>query len=164
MIKILYIHGLDSKLSDEKREILEKFGKIYAPDLNYYTNPNAISSITEDYSEVKIDVIIGSSIGGFAGFYVSNYFGKPALLFNPALKSRSVKQNIPENSVKGKGFKQIVLGQKDDVVDPVDTLAFLANGFDSTTLYHCHILPTLTHNIPLDVFEEEVFAFVRKTS
>ena len=163
-MKIVYIHGLDSKLSPEKKEILEKFGTVEAPDLNYYKNPNAIASLMERYAEVDFDVVIGSSIGGFAGFYASNYFNKPALLFNPALKSRSVEQNVPEAAVVGKKFKQIVLGQQDEVVNPAETLAFLSGRFDATTLYHIHIRPLLTHNIPLDVFEEEVKTFIEKSN
>ncbi len=35
---ILYLHGLESKLSDVKRVVLEKFGTIIAPDMDYKSN------------------------------------------------------------------------------------------------------------------------------
>ena len=160
---ILYIHGLDSKLSPEKREILQKFGQVLAPDLNYYENPDAIDSILQEVEEEEVDVVIGSSIGGFAAYYVSAALGKPALLFNPALKERSVRQNIPNPSAKSVRMKQFVLGAKDDVVDPVDTFEFIADNFTGYNGVHLHLKPELTHNIPLDVFEEEVASFVKRS-
>lgn len=159
---ILYIHGLDSKLSPEKREILQKFGEVFSPDLNYYENPDTIDSILQEVEEEEIDVVIGSSIGGFAAYYVSAALEKPALLFNPALRERSVKQNIPNPSEKSLNLKQFVLGSNDDVVDPVDTLEFIAEHYTSFTGLHLHLRPELTHNIPLDVFEEEVASFIKK--
>lgn len=159
---ILYIHGLDSKLSPEKREILQKFGQVVSPDINYYENPDAIDSILQEVEEEEIDLVIGSSIGGFAAYYVSSALGKPALLFNPALRERSVKQNIPNLSARSGMMKQFVLGAKDDVVDPADTLEFIAEHFTKFSGLHLYLRPELTHNIPLDVFEEEVASFVKK--
>ncbi len=160
---ILYIHGLDSKLSPEKREILQKFGQVFSPDLNYYENPDAIDSILQEVEEEEIDVVIGSSIGGFAAYYVSAALNRPALLFNPALRKRSVRQNIPNLSPKSSKMKLFVLGEKDDVVDPVDTLEFIGENYNRFTGLHLHLRPELTHNIPLDVFEEEVASFIKKT-
>lgn len=161
-MQILYIHGLDSKLSPEKREILQKFGEVLSPDLNYYENPDVIDSILQEVEEEEIDLIIGSSIGGFAAYYVSTALGKPALLFNPALRERSVRQNIPNPSEKSLNLKQFVLGAKDVVVDPADTLQFIAGHYASFTGLHLHLRPELTHNITLDVFEEEVASFIKK--
>src|SRR5690625_3209517 len=66
-MNILYLHGLESKLSAEKREILKPYGNIFAPDLDYHKNPNSIESIIKDHETTPIDVVIGSSMGGFAG-------------------------------------------------------------------------------------------------
>ena len=71
-MNILYLHGLDSKLSPEKRQILENYGKVFAPDLNYYENPNVIQTLLKMYPDVEINTVIGSSIGGFAAFHVAN--------------------------------------------------------------------------------------------
>ena len=161
MLNILYLHGLDSKLSPEKKAILEQYGKIYAADLNYYTNPDAIESILEMYPKGEIDVVIGSSMGGFAGYHVSNALSRPALLFNPALVKRPVRQNIPEIKQYNK-LKQIVLGQIDEVVSPTDTLDFLAKEFNIETHFHLHLVPGLGHNIPVDFFAEEVESFFAK--
>lgn len=161
-MNILYVHGLDSKLSPEKREVLEKFGEVFAPDLNYYQNPNAIESILEMYAETEINTVIGSSMGGFTAYYVSNALFRPALLFNPALRKRPVPQNIPAENNHYNNLKQIVIGQKDDVITPMDTLSFLSENFNPVTDIYLRLVPRLGHNIPVELFEEEVKSFFEK--
>ncbi len=160
-MNILYLHGLDSKLSPQKRKVLEKFGKVFAPDLDYYTDENAIQTILDLHENVEINTVIGSSMGGFAGYHVSNALARPALLFNPALVKRSVSQNIPGiNNLNN--LKQFVLGQIDDVVSPIDTLSFLSENFNPVTDFYLRLVPRLGHNIPVELFEEEVESFFMK--
>lgn len=159
-MNIVYLHGLDSKLSLEKKEILEKFGDVIAPEIDYYSNENAIKSLVDYLKDKKVDLIIGSSIGGFAGYYVSTALKKPALLFNPALKNRSVEQIIPSIPINSRSVKQFVLGVMDDVVNPGETLGFISKTFNEFTDFHIHLRTGLTHNIPLDVFEEEIESFL----
>ncbi|CAN5158547.1 hypothetical protein BH23BAC2_BH23BAC2_23420 [soil metagenome] len=161
-MKILYIHGLDSKLSEDKRGILEKFGTVVTPDIDYYTNPDAIESILSQMEGKAIDLVLGSSMGGFAGYYVSTALNLPALLFNPALSRRTVKQNIPPIKIKSPVKKHFLLGALDDVVNPGETLNFIAHNYNNFTNFHLHIMPDLTHNIPEDVFETEVMLFIEK--
>ncbi|WP_156879232.1 YqiA/YcfP family alpha/beta fold hydrolase [Salinimicrobium xinjiangense] len=163
-MNILYIHGLDSKLSAEKREILERFGNVYSPDLNYYEDKNAIDTILKSISKVEIDIVMGSSMGGFAGFHVANILGKPALLYNPALRYRSVEQNIPENASNYTPHMHIVLGQKDEVVNPRDTMDYLMSNFNPVTHFHLHLVPGMGHNIPVEFFENEVTSFFKSQS
>lgn len=159
-MNIVYLHGLDSKLSLEKKDILEKFGKVIAPEIDYYSNANAIESLVDYLKDKKVDVIIGSSIGGFAAYYVSTALKKPALLFNPALRNRSVEQIIPSIPINRLSVKQFVLGAMDDVVSPGDTLGFISKIYNEFTDFHIHLRTGLTHNIPLDVFEEEIKSFL----
>src|SRR5690606_38765516 len=161
-MNILYLHGLDSKLSPEKREILEKYGKVFAPDLDYYQNTNAIRTILEMYSNVDINTVIGSSMGGFAAYHVSNAIFRPALLFNPALRTRSVPQEIPKDNYNYNNLKHFVIGQNDDVVSPADTLSFLSENFNPVTEIHLRLVPRLGHRIPVELFEEEVESFFGK--
>ncbi|WP_424494943.1 YqiA/YcfP family alpha/beta fold hydrolase [Salinimicrobium sp. GXAS 041] len=158
-MKILYLHGLDSKLSVEKRSILGNVGTVLAPDLNYYEDKNAIETILEMYEEDEIDVVIGSSMGGFAGYYVANRLSCPALLFNPALKKRSVAQTVPLEKTQNSSMQQFVIGQQDEVVNPTDTLAFLGGSFNLGTHFHLHLVPGLGHRIPEEIFNEEVTNF-----
>ena len=161
-MNILYLHGLDSKLSPEKRAILEEYGKVYAPDLDYYKDENAIKTILNFYSNVEINRVIGSSMGGFAGYHVANALCRPALLFNPALKKRSVPQEIPVQPDSWNNLKQIVIGQRDEVVSPQDTLSFLSEAFNPVTELCVRLVPGLGHRIPVELFQEEVKSFFKK--
>ncbi|MGB3343011.1 MAG: YqiA/YcfP family alpha/beta fold hydrolase [Aequorivita sp.] len=158
-MKILYFHRLDSSLGSEKRTILEKYGKVLSPAIDYRVEFNSIEMLVEQFKNEKIDVVIGSSMGGFVGYYVADAYQRPALLFNPALATRSVRQKIPVYKAPLLGFKQIVLGTHDDVIDPKATLEFLGKNLQIHTNYRIHIRQNLAHQIPVDVFKEEVKEF-----
>lgn len=163
-MQILYIHGLDSKLNLDKRTILERFGTVLAPDMDYYKDSNAIESILDKYHKKEVNVVIGSSMGGFAAYYVSTILNKPALLFNPALKKRSVEQTIPSVEIDSYTLKHFVIGAGDEVVNPGDSLKFISEIYNNFTDFHLHIRPQLAHRIPTEVFEEEVEKFFTEIS
>ena len=158
-MNILYIHGLNSSLIPEKRIIVERFGIVTAPFIDYEADPNRIEWLYHNHKNKDIDVIIGSSMGGFSGYHLSRLLQVPALLFNPALAERSVYQNIPKTRSTNGSNLHIVLGAKDDIVDPIKTLSFLAELMDQPQDYKISIRHELEHRIPVSVFEEEVSLF-----
>lgn len=160
---ILYLHGLESKLSDEKRKILEPLGNIIAPDMDYFSNPKMFQWLYETYKSEKIDCIIGSSMGGFMGYYLAMAFNCKSLLFNPALLQRSVLQEIPENlKPKDKTSYHLVLGWDDKIVPAKDTMNFIKqNGFSNIN-YNVNLTPNLGHQIPINIFKEKVVNFFSK--
>lgn len=155
-MNILYLHGLNGSLKPKKRNILEAYGTVFAPSIDYQNNPNAILWLYDSYKNKNIDIVIGSSMGGFAGFHLSKLLQVPALLFNPALAKRSVPQHIIETPKNNNTSIDIVLGAKDTVINPKDTLAFLGNTLSQKQRYKLTILPNLEHRIPVAVFEEAV--------
>lgn len=158
-MRILYLHGLESKLSAEKRLILEDFGEVVAPDLDYFVDENCISLVYEKYKNEKFDVIIGSSMGGFAGFYLSQMMNKPAFLFNPALKERSVFQEIPNGNFH-KTKITILLGAKDDVVPNEKTFSFLEN-YKTDSQITILINQEMAHGVPISVFKNELSNYLK---
>ena len=160
-MNILYLHGLESKLSERKRAVVSKYGTVTAPDLDYHNDPDAVLNLIANYKNSKFDVVMGSSMGGFAGYHISNAFSLPALLFNPALVKRSVPQNIPETKIPDSGFRQIVLGGQDTIVNPADTLGYIGRDFGGGLDYHLHLRHEMTHRVPMEVFEEEVESFFK---
>lgn len=158
---ILFIHGLESTLSENKKEILAQFGQVYAPIIDYKSDENSIQKIINDFENENITHIIGSSMGGFAGFYIANYFEIPALLFNPALLERSVLQNIPNFISSTDSFKSIVLGKLDRVVPNEKVFQF----FEQQPLWNSNVTFTLEsemeHRIPVDLFEKNVTQFFK---
>lgn len=161
-MNILYIHGLDSKLNPQKRESLQKYGKIFAPEIDYYNNSDAIQSILSLHEDLELDVVIGSSMGGFAAYHISDILDKPALLFNPALKERSVLQHIPKPNSVCRSFKQFVIGQQDEVVKPKDTFSFLFENLNRITDVHIHLRKEMEHQVSLKCFQEELEVFFNR--
>lgn len=159
---ILFLHGLESHLIDDKKAILNKFGNVMAPHIDYHANPDAIATLFREYANQNIDYIIGSSMGGFAGFYLSAMLDTPALLFNPALPYRSqVAQNIP---IVGKRnyLMQFVIGQQDDIILAKDNLEYIVKLLPASTDIKIHIIKNLGHRISLEVFESETNLFFLK--
>lgn len=162
-MNILYLHGLSSSgLGPEKRNILEKYGKVFSPAIDYRTESNSIELLAEQYRNQNIQAVIGSSMGGFIAYYLADAFKIPSLLFNPALASRPVNQRIPIFRNPYLSLKQIVLAANDEVINPKDTLVFLSKTLQQHTDYHIHIRQDIKHQIPINVFEEEVKMFFEK--
>ena len=161
-MNILYLHGLDSNLSIEKKEVLVPFGNIIAPDLDYRANPNMIETLYNEYKNQNINFIIGSSMGGFTGFYLSKLLQTPALLFNPALPYRtSVLQNIPIINNVHNHLMQIVIGNQDDVILAKDNLDFIMKLLPLKNDFRLNLLSELGHGIPVAIFKNEVNLFFR---
>lgn len=163
-MNILYLHGLNGSLSEEKRTILEKYGTVYSPSIDYESDSNSIENVRRQFVNGDIDIVMGSSMGGFVGYYLSIALEKPSLLFNPALDSRSVFQRVPDYSNPNRSFMQLVLGAKDEVVAPKDTLKFIGERITENTDYHISLRQDLVHRIPLDIFEYEVSSFFNQLS
>ncbi|HLW14680.1 MAG TPA: YqiA/YcfP family alpha/beta fold hydrolase [Flavobacteriaceae bacterium] len=159
-MNILYLHGLDGRLTAEKQSILEKHGTVHAPEIDYREEENSIESLLNDFKDKSISIVIGSSMGGFVGYYVANGLEVPALLFNPALAYRSVHQEIPKVTKVKSRFKYLVLGANDNLIIPKDTLNFIGASIGKDN-YNLHIRQDLAHRIPVDIFEEEVKAFFK---
>ena len=162
-MNILFLHGLESKLSPEKRVILEKYGTVFAPDLEYKSNPNVIQNLYDESMNQDINAIIGSSMGGFVGFHLANSLGICALLYNPALPYRNnVEQIIPSSlPINQSLLMRIVLGGQDDTIKAQDNLTFLAHNCNLKTDYTIVIKNDLAHQIPVAIFEEETKAFFK---
>jgi predicted esterase YcpF (UPF0227 family) len=160
-MNILFLHGLESKLSPEKRAILEKYGNVIAPDLDYKSNPNMIQHLYDTYQTQDINAIIGSSMGGFAAYHLSNSLGVCALLYNPALPHRNdIEQIIPATlPVSNSAFIRIVLGAQDPIIKAKDNLNYLAQHSNPTTDYDITIKKELAHQIPIEVFAHQTKTF-----
>ena len=164
-MNILYLHGLESKLNDNKRAILENFGIVNAPDMDYFKNPDIFEMLLKLHTKDRFDVVIGSSMGGFMSYNFANSINCPALLFNPALQQNKVVQNLPAlDPSNASALLHFALGGLDDVVPANDILKWLSQNRVATTDYKISIHKNLQHQIALDVFELEVTEFFRQLS
>ena len=158
-MNILYLHGLNSKLSDEKREVLERYGKVFAPDINYSKKHFQPDLLLNEFPNTEFNVVMGSSMGALNAYAISEIIGRPALLFNPPLiKYREIE--FSPKFTRGLSPKQIVLGGGDDVVHAAETLNFLGQNLQKSEL-DIKVLPELGHRIPIDVFTDQVKKFFK---
>ena len=90
MKTILYIHGYRSDSHARKaKELKEMFPecKIVVPDLayNHYTAQEMSAQIKEIVEREHVDMIVGSSLGGFFALCTTQWFEGPVWGINPAI-------------------------------------------------------------------------------
>lgn len=120
-MRTLYIHGLDSFIRPEKLEILKKH-KLdpVALHLNYRETLGIYETLKDAAIHKEVEFIVGSSVGGYLGFLLSNDLGIPCLLFNPTMdyKEQIFYSVLPEIKKSTCDYRYIVLGANDKTVDP----------------------------------------------
>jgi hypothetical protein len=150
MIKVAFFHGLESPHRSEKNEILEQtFGEVYAPAMDYH-NPEMYNEVLNYLKENPVDLLIGSSMGGYFAHNLSSILNVPTLLFNPALHSRSFE---PENVTAGerRPSQLFILGKKDTVVRADRTLNLISNP-DFNFPIGIAMENEMEHRVPVDIF------------
>lgn len=159
-MKILYLHGLDSHLQDDRRAVLEGFAQVEAPVLDYLNTPNLFSQLVVDYQDVK--ALIGSSAGGLVAYYLAQKIKKPCLLFNPALCFRE-RMPFPISFDKNyTNYMRIVIGGQDEVIDPLLSLKILQEDISSVQNIDIHIINQMKHSYPIEIFSQECQFFFQK--
>lgn len=158
-MNILYLHGLDGALSDEKRKILEKFGNVIAPQLCYRNDNRIVDFLNNKYKKSAIDVIIGSSMGGYSGYFLSLIMDLPGLFFNPSLPYKSIVQFLPKINNERIKFVKIIIGKKDDTIKAVDNISFLLNTINYSDNIKISIINQLEHRVTVDIFNNELNIF-----
>ncbi len=163
---LFYLHGLDGNLSDEKRSILEQYGQVTAPQLNYRNETDVVRRLAEEYKGVSFDALIGNSMGGRVCFHLHQEWKLPALLFNPPLFKSIPGINLPlvgslQEDVHSL-FLKLVLGAKDDVVNPYQTIIGLPGILSDDKNYQVSWHNLLPHRINGATFELEIEAFINR--
>jgi len=150
--RVAFFHGMESKPVSEKNRVLESgFSFVYAPPMNY-RDPSLFTEVLNQVKESNIELLIGSSMGGWFAYCISTLTGIPTLLFNPALHSRQFDPQIELGEVKS--HHTVILGRHDRIIDPVTSLQWLAeNKVNSSSWY-----VEMEHRIPIEVFEKWVGA------
>lgn len=88
MMKIIYLHGLDSSPVAAKALITKEFAtqhgiECVCPDLNI--PPSEVISLVGGLID-KDSILIGSSLGGYYANLLSDLTGTPAILLNPSIR------------------------------------------------------------------------------
>ena len=156
---IIYFHGLDSSLNEEKRKALEGYGSVIAPTYDY-RNPVVLENIEKTFKFSNNTVLAGSSFGGYLANLFSTKYDIPCLLFNPALAVQSIagltKLDNKRES-KNNNLSYFVLGKQDTVVSAEASLLYIDKYIKGTKVIT--IEPNLEHRVPPDIFEKHLYLF-----
>lgn len=108
-MKIIYIHGLDSRSNSVKGMLLQKYCnnhhadiKVIRPDLN--ESPDKVFArlceLVQQAKEADDKVVVmGSSLGGYFATLVSNKTACPAVLLNPSTQPHISLQRFVDDHV-----------------------------------------------------------------
>lgn len=150
--KIVYLHGLESPQGGPKVDWLNNLGYVFAPEMSYKLNKDLFQDTLEEIKELgEPDLIIGSSMGGYFAYMLASHFeNAEVILFNPALKERSVEfRNVIKGKYKVKGT--IALSEKDRVIDPKITLETLGE-IGEIDNFKIEELINIGHQVPIYSF------------
>jgi uncharacterized protein len=153
-MKIVYLHGLESNNISPKNDWLRTFSELFDPNINYFET-NIYQKLKQKITEFQPNIIIGSSMGGYFAYEIARELNIDAILFNPALHSRSFEPDM--TGYKNGNFEPriyLVLGKNDIVINPSKTLEILGNEKTNYTLQNHE------HGTPLDVFKKEIIFFI----
>ena len=152
-MRIVYFHGWGGHYNEVKAKILAKFGdEVYFPEIDYSNSRNLIQYYYNELCGNTPQLIVGTSLGGYLGFYVSNLLKCPSLLINPALFLKGGVELRPSTDSMSHNFKEkeIIFSGKDEEIDVKRCIKSLKElGYDKQIKIYDH----LTHQIPIDVFE-----------
>ena len=147
-IRVAYLHGLESKGYGQKNDWLrEKFVDVLDPIIDYKKN-NIFSYMFSMVKEFNPNIIVGSSMGGRFSYHISNHLKCNTILFNPALVSNNPLVNstkIIEYNGRLDNYHNVILGEKDLIVDPIETEKYLRknakNNYSIRKFSHGHRTP-----------------------
>ena len=157
----LYIHGLDSSPKAEKLACIQKHSQTKALHLDYRNTPDAFDVLSNLIEKEGVTHIVGSSFGGFLGFWLAEKYGLPCLLFNPAIGMKTIEMKH-EQHFGNCPQRLVIIGQKDNVVLPETTLRFLDSHPSSNRTQRIVLCNNLEHQIDLSTFGEFVDYFFFK--
>lgn len=159
-MKIAYFHGLESKVGGPKPNWLQAEGhEVWAPPMPYKSQPLLFEMTQKAVLEQEIELLVGSSMGGYFAYHLARLLDIPALLFNPALGVRSVKVKA-DQSGEETPLLLLAFGQNDQLIAPTSSQAFLAANWSKKEQLH-YLWGEHGHRTPLPFFQQGVKEILR---
>jgi alpha/beta superfamily hydrolase len=154
-MKTLYIHGWQSSPNPAKIQILEEAGlEVIAPYIDYEKQQAEVyPGIKKLARDEQVEALIGSSMGGFIGYWLAQELNLPALLFNPALYFKSMQPFIPAIDTDFNPPLFICSGEKDETVLPDLLLKYLDQQHPNSDNLKVISAHWLAHQIDIKTFK-----------
>lgn len=157
-MKIAYLHGLESNNIGPKNDWLRTISEVFDPKIDYQQK-HIYQILRYKIKEFQPDLLIGSSMGGYFAFEMAKELNIPAILFNPALHSRSLEPDMTSHLTGNhKPNIQTAFGKADTLINPDKSLNILKNeGFESNTIFEHG------HKTPFEVFKNVIEEYIIQT-
>ena len=151
-MKILYIHGFGSQFdpTHEKIQLLETLGTVIGVNVDYTKGFNSVfNTVVDEIANEKVDLVIGTSMGGYMAAHCGAAAGIPFVSLNPAptpsetlmkwvgtftdfagndlVLSKNTVLSYPEISMVGCGL--IIVESSDEIIKASDTVEKLEGVF-----------------------------------
>lgn len=154
---VLYIHGFESSPTPAKTSALADLGcTVIAPQIHYKENRGTYERLKGLIEFFQVDWLIGSSLGGYTAFWLSQEFQIPALLFNPALPFSKIDPGLIPHPQPIHYLKQVIFfGLKDTTVDPKTTKRWIQSNILGDGISYIEY-PENGHQISIKVFKEVI--------
>jgi predicted esterase YcpF (UPF0227 family) len=145
-MNILYLHGYKAKfdIDSPKNKILSQIGKVHGFDIDYDKPYEDIESdFLKKMGENKIDLLVGTSMGGYLANRLGTEYGVPFVMINPVIDPRAVleKYNHSPEIVESYKCKAIIhpcgllLLDRGDTVIPIGPTLEYFNDFYETHIF-----------------------------
>lgn len=150
-MKIMYIHGFDSSFKwTEKTKILSELGEVFGVSYPTDENPDDNIELLSTYMiNNKIDLLVGTSLGGWYASKIGGAYGVPFVCINPSTDpSKSLLKYIGEplryngsdnkltlqvcdayTPINGEGCGMILLDKGDNII-PYTSIYEIDNGYE----------------------------------
>ena len=161
-MKILYLHGFGSRYDPEHEKIkkLETLGTVVGVDIDYCNGyERAVETATQAVYDEHVDLIVGTSMGGYLASHVGTKIGVPFVALNPAVEpavnlekwvgtfidwtgqgkclTKNICADYPPMEEEGCGL--VIVESGDEVVDAHNTYSQLKE------VYETHMLTAGSH-------------------
>jgi len=156
-MKILYVHGFGSHFdpTHSKIKILGELGTVVGVDVEYCKGfEHSYNIVFDAVLAQEVDLIIGTSMGGYIAAHVGAKTGTPFVALNPATipsvnlqkwvgnftdfsgndhcLTDAVVEGYPEITTDGWGL--VIVESGDEIINASDTVAMLENNFQVVKL------------------------------
>ncbi len=154
-MKTLWLHGMGGIPNQEKMNLLENYGfEVYSLHLDYAKEPNRFEILRDYCLEKNIRFLVGSSYGGFLGFWLSEELAIPCLLLNPAVSLRGKEKTKPNSTKLKSSLCMVALGNQDKEIDYKRTLLFMEKDKREGKEILVKVVEDEGHGFSMEAFEE----------